>query len=83
MNLALLSSASKTYALPVRDHVLCTTYYRCVGYMVITGEAYDPTDLEEASVAGSDTIQPDGGNGTLSDGYMENIVASLGIKSFE
>jgi hypothetical protein len=72
-----------TDAVAVSDHAFCVTYYRCVGYLVVIGEASDPTDVEKASLTVSDTVRPAGGNVTIDNGYVADIVARLGFKGFE
>jgi hypothetical protein len=67
----------------VQDHSFCFTYYRCVGYMVIGGAFKDALSVEKTDVSEGAVNTFTAGNVTIGDGYVVDVIAKLGVKSFE
>jgi hypothetical protein len=64
----------------VKNHAFCLTYYRCVGYMVIGGTHKGTFSVGTASL----NVDPStGNNATMGTDYVADIVAKLGVTSFE
>jgi hypothetical protein len=67
----------------VQDHAFCLTFYRCVGYLVIGGKFNDALNIEKASFTDDVTDTFVASNFTTDNGYVADIIAKLGVKSFE
>lgn len=67
----------------MQDHAFCFTYYRCVGYMVIGDKFSDALSVEKASFTEYITDKFAASNITTSNGYVADVIAKLGVKSFE